>query len=89
VVADNAWGTERETCNWLGTQSLSLFSNNHPLGHLQLDATAIFVLFLAQMTVSGLHIIYTLDEGIHLSLSHLSLSSSIHSEFSILHGKGL
>ena len=31
-------------------------------GHLQLDATAIFLLFLAQMTASGLHIIYTIDE---------------------------
>ena len=31
-------------------------------GHLQIDATSIFLLFLAQMTVSGLHIIYTLDE---------------------------
>jgi hypothetical protein len=27
-----------------------------------LDATAIFLLFLAQMTASGLHIIYTTDE---------------------------
>ncbi|XP_069841933.1 phosphorylase b kinase regulatory subunit alpha, skeletal muscle isoform isoform X3 [Dendropsophus ebraccatus] len=31
-------------------------------GHLQLDATSIYLLFLAQMTASGLHIIYTLDE---------------------------
>ncbi|KAM4663213.1 phosphorylase b kinase regulatory subunit alpha, skeletal muscle isoform 2-T2 [Discoglossus pictus] len=31
-------------------------------GHLQLDATSIFLLFLAQMTASGLHIVYTLDE---------------------------
>ncbi|XP_063793096.1 phosphorylase b kinase regulatory subunit alpha, skeletal muscle isoform isoform X3 [Pseudophryne corroboree] len=31
-------------------------------GHLQLDATSIYLLFLAQMTTSGLHIIYTLDE---------------------------
>jgi phosphorylase kinase alpha/beta subunit len=31
-------------------------------GHLQIDATSIFLLSLAQMTVSGLHIIYTLDE---------------------------
>ena len=31
-------------------------------GHLQLDATSIFVLFLAQMTTSGLNIIYTYDE---------------------------
>jgi phosphorylase kinase alpha/beta subunit len=31
-------------------------------GHLQLDATSIFVLTLAQMTASGLHIVFTLDE---------------------------
>ena len=31
-------------------------------GHLQLDATSLFLLMLAQMTASGLKIIYTLDE---------------------------
>jgi phosphorylase kinase alpha/beta subunit len=31
-------------------------------GHLQLDATSLFLLMLAQMTASGLQIIYTLDE---------------------------
>lgn len=31
-------------------------------GHLQLDATSIFLLMLAQMTASGLQIIYTVDE---------------------------
>ncbi len=31
-------------------------------GHLQLDATSLFLLMLAQMTASGLHIIYTTDE---------------------------
>ena len=31
-------------------------------GHLQIDATSIFLLMLAQMTSSGLHIIYTIDE---------------------------
>jgi phosphorylase kinase alpha/beta subunit len=31
-------------------------------GHLQLDATSIFLLMLAQMTASGLHIIYNTDE---------------------------
>ncbi|MBO3458870.1 glycoside hydrolase family 15 protein [Aetokthonos hydrillicola Thurmond2011] len=31
-------------------------------GHLQLDATSIFLLMLAQMTASGLHIVYTPDE---------------------------
>lgn len=31
-------------------------------GHLQIDATSVFLLMLAQMTASGLQIIYTLDE---------------------------
>src|SRR5919202_164202 len=31
-------------------------------GHLQLDATSLYLLMLAQMTASGLYIIYTLDE---------------------------
>ncbi|MGB3491351.1 MAG: glycoside hydrolase family 15 protein [Elainellaceae cyanobacterium] len=31
-------------------------------GHLQIDATSIYLLMLAQMTTSGLQIIYTLDE---------------------------
>jgi phosphorylase kinase alpha/beta subunit len=31
-------------------------------GHLQLDATSIFLLMLAQMTASGLSVIFTLDE---------------------------
>uniref|UniRef100_H2YMY8 Phosphorylase b kinase regulatory subunit n=1 Tax=Ciona savignyi TaxID=51511 RepID=H2YMY8_CIOSA len=31
-------------------------------GHLQLDATGLYVLMLAQMTASGFEIIYTLDE---------------------------
>ncbi|HEY9646504.1 MAG TPA: glycoside hydrolase family 15 protein, partial [Chroococcidiopsis sp.] len=31
-------------------------------GHLQLDATSVFLLMLAQMTASGLQIIFTLDE---------------------------
>lgn len=31
-------------------------------GHLQLDATSLYVLMIAQMTASGLHIIYTMDE---------------------------
>jgi phosphorylase kinase alpha/beta subunit len=31
-------------------------------GHLQLDATSVFLLMLAQMTNSGLSIVYTLDE---------------------------
>ncbi|XP_066501820.1 phosphorylase b kinase regulatory subunit alpha, skeletal muscle isoform [Hoplias malabaricus] len=35
---------------------------DHQWGHLQIDATSIFLLFLAQMTASGLHIVYTRDE---------------------------
>ena len=31
-------------------------------GHLQIDATSLFLLSLAQMTASGLNIIYSLDE---------------------------
>jgi phosphorylase kinase alpha/beta subunit len=31
-------------------------------GHLQLDATSLFLLMLAQMTASGLRIVFTLDE---------------------------
>lgn len=31
-------------------------------GHLQLDASSLFLLMIAQMTASGLHIIYTMDE---------------------------
>lgn len=31
-------------------------------GHLQLDATSLFLLMLAQMTASGLSIVYTIDE---------------------------
>ncbi|MBE7382103.1 MAG: glycoside hydrolase family 15 protein [Leptolyngbya sp. SIO1E4] len=31
-------------------------------GHLQLDATSVFLLMLAQMTASGLQIVFTLDE---------------------------
>ncbi|XP_062868054.1 phosphorylase b kinase regulatory subunit alpha, skeletal muscle isoform [Trichomycterus rosablanca] len=35
---------------------------DHQWGHLQIDATSIFLLFLAQMTASGLHIVHTRDE---------------------------
>ncbi|XP_059833260.1 phosphorylase b kinase regulatory subunit alpha, skeletal muscle isoform isoform X3 [Hypanus sabinus] len=31
-------------------------------GHLQIDATSLYLFYLAQMTASGLHIIFTLDE---------------------------
>lgn len=35
---------------------------DHEWGHLQVDATSIYLLMLAQMTASGLQIIFTLDE---------------------------
>ena len=35
---------------------------DHEWGHLQLDATSLFLLILAQMTASGLQIIFNLDE---------------------------
>ena len=35
---------------------------DHEWGHLQLDATSLFLLMTAQMSASGLSIIYTLDE---------------------------
>ena len=35
---------------------------DHQWGHLQLDATSLYLLMLAQMTASGLQIIFTLDE---------------------------
>jgi phosphorylase kinase alpha/beta subunit len=35
---------------------------DHEWGHLQLDATSLYLLMLAQMTASGLAIIYTTDE---------------------------
>ncbi len=35
---------------------------DHEWGHLQLDATSLYLLMLAQMIASGLRIIYTLDE---------------------------
>ncbi|WP_218082322.1 glycoside hydrolase family 15 protein [Anthocerotibacter panamensis] len=35
---------------------------DHAWGHLQLDATSLYLLMLAQMTASGLNIIYTIDE---------------------------
>ncbi|XP_053554974.1 phosphorylase b kinase regulatory subunit alpha, skeletal muscle isoform isoform X2 [Bombina bombina] len=44
------------------TGTCSTVVGDEQWGHLQMDATSIFLLFLAQMTASGLHIIYTLDE---------------------------
>lgn len=35
---------------------------DHEWGHLQLDATSLFLLTLAQMTASGLQIVFNLDE---------------------------
>ncbi|XP_067160574.1 phosphorylase b kinase regulatory subunit alpha, skeletal muscle isoform isoform X3 [Apteryx mantelli] len=35
---------------------------DHEWGHLQMDATSLYLLMLAQMTASGLHIIHSLDE---------------------------
>eukprot|EP00079_Xenopus_tropicalis_P037885 XP_017951656.1 PREDICTED: phosphorylase b kinase regulatory subunit alpha, skeletal muscle isoform isoform X1 [Xenopus tropicalis] len=44
------------------TNTCSTVVGDDQWGHLQLDATSIYLLFLAQMTASGLHIIYNLDE---------------------------
>ncbi len=41
---------------------VAFFAVWHQWGHLQIDATSIFVLFIAQMTASGMRIIYTSDE---------------------------
>jgi phosphorylase kinase alpha/beta subunit len=35
---------------------------DHQWGHLQIDATSLYLLTLAQMTASGLQLVYTLDE---------------------------
>jgi phosphorylase kinase alpha/beta subunit len=35
---------------------------DHEWGHLQIDATSLFLLMLAQMTASGLRIVFTIDE---------------------------
>ncbi|XP_043830103.1 phosphorylase b kinase regulatory subunit alpha, skeletal muscle isoform isoform X2 [Dromiciops gliroides] len=44
------------------TNSCATVVGDDQWGHLQLDATSVFLLFLAQMTASGLHIIHSLDE---------------------------
>lgn len=44
------------------TQTGDIVVGDDEWGHLQLDATSVFLLMLAQMTASGLHIIYTIDE---------------------------
>ena len=51
IVGDNEWGMSSH-CKCVFTLP----------GHLQIDATSLFVLELAQMTASGLQIVYTLDE---------------------------
>uniref|UniRef100_A0A8C8SZT2 Phosphorylase b kinase regulatory subunit n=1 Tax=Pelusios castaneus TaxID=367368 RepID=A0A8C8SZT2_9SAUR len=44
------------------THTCATVVGDNEWGHLQLDATSIYLLTLAQMTASGLHIIYSLDE---------------------------
>jgi phosphorylase kinase alpha/beta subunit len=45
-----------------GTQSGEVVVDDDKWGHLQLDATSIYLLMLAQMTRSGLRLIHTIDE---------------------------
>jgi len=45
-----------------GTQTGTAVVGDDEWGHLQLDATSLFLLMMAQMTASGLRIVYTLDE---------------------------
>ncbi|MEG4572198.1 glycoside hydrolase family 15 protein [Microcoleus sp. N3A4] len=44
------------------TQTGSIVVGDDQWGHLQLDATSIYLLILAQMTASGLHVVFTIDE---------------------------
>ena len=44
------------------TQTGDIVVGDGDWGHLQLDATSIFILMLAQMTASGLQIVFSLDE---------------------------
>ncbi|KAF7697172.1 phosphorylase b kinase regulatory subunit alpha, skeletal muscle isoform [Silurus meridionalis] len=44
------------------TRTCATVVGDQEWGHLQVDATSIFLLFLAQMTASGLNIVYTRDE---------------------------
>ncbi|MDD5461943.1 MAG: glycoside hydrolase family 15 protein [Methylococcales bacterium] len=44
------------------TKSGGVIVGDHEWGHLQLDATSLFLLMLAQMTASGLRIVFTIDE---------------------------
>jgi phosphorylase kinase alpha/beta subunit len=59
----------KHTCNPLDalhakydTRSGEPVVDDDAWGHLQLDATALYLLMLAQMTASGLRIVFTLDE---------------------------
>ena len=45
-----------------GTKTGLAVVGDEEWGHLQLDASSLFLLMIAQMTASGLHIIYTMDE---------------------------
>ncbi|MEQ1621468.1 MAG: glycoside hydrolase family 15 protein [Methylococcales bacterium] len=44
------------------TKSGTVVVGDDQWGHLQLDATSLFLLMLAQMTASGLRIVFTIDE---------------------------
>ncbi|TAL50912.1 MAG: glycosyl hydrolase family 15 [Methylovulum sp.] len=44
------------------TRTGAVVVGDHEWGHLQLDATSLFLLMLAQMTASGLRIVFTIDE---------------------------
>jgi len=44
------------------TKTGAVVVGDHEWGHLQLDATSLFLLMLAQMTASGLRIVFTIDE---------------------------
>ncbi|XP_023653363.1 phosphorylase b kinase regulatory subunit alpha, skeletal muscle isoform isoform X2 [Paramormyrops kingsleyae] len=44
------------------TRTCATVVGDQDWGHLQVDATSLFLLYLAQMTASGLHIVYTQDE---------------------------
>ncbi|KAJ7319570.1 hypothetical protein JRQ81_019081 [Phrynocephalus forsythii] len=44
------------------TATFDTVVGDHEWGHLQVDATSLYLLFLSQMTASGLRIIFTLDE---------------------------
>ncbi|MCF7967395.1 MAG: glycoside hydrolase family 15 protein [Methylobacter tundripaludum] len=44
------------------TKTGDVVVGDHEWGHLQLDATSLFLLMLAQMTASGLRVVFTIDE---------------------------